>query len=405
MQNVIDINGKRYDAVSGAFLGNRPAAPVTRSARPASRGIFVDGFRRTSRDRQAQAAPITPIPTHVAHPVMAVPAPKPRPTHQPAVHVKPHAPQPAKTLMRTAVKKPVINAPSVIKATTRTDILAKVPAQVVQPKLSHNKVDSSRQRRAERIIQSPAVMKYHAAIEQPMKATPQPLASPLQPQKPAVSTVGSQIDFVQPPVRSELRVARPGSNKPLRPIHQTAAIPVQPAPLHRDIFEQALAEATSHKQTYSKPKKRRLAGFAAASFIALALVGFIGYENWPYINTRIAASQAGIQAKLPGYNPTGFSLGNLAYGPGSVTMNYASENDSARSFDISQKASEWNSKALLDNFVASSAKSYQTIERAGRTIYLYGNNTATWVDNGIWYTVDGRDNLTSTHLLDVAMSF
>lgn len=165
-----------------------------------------------------------------------------------------------------------------------------------------------------------------------------------------------------------------------------------------------MADANSHKETYSPKKRSRIGAMLSAIFAVLILAGFLGYQNLPYFNLKVAASRAGIQAKLPGYNPTGFSFGNLAYTTGNVTVNYFSDQDPNRSFNVSQKASEWNSKTLLDNFVASASTSYQTVERAGRTIYLYGNNTATWVDNGIWYTVDGRQNLSHTQLLDVALS-
>ncbi|HSH55316.1 MAG TPA: hypothetical protein VK983_00660, partial [Candidatus Limnocylindrales bacterium] len=290
-------------------------------------------------------------------------------------------------------------APSVIKAQTRTDILAKVPVQTVVPKKSHASVDHKRLRRAERIIQSPAVSKYSqtrtavmttAAHKQPATHIPaaikQPQASTLQPT----------------PVRSELRAPAAAYKAIQRPQRAPVAAPAQQ--LNSDIFEQALAEATSHKQTYAPKRRGRIAGFATAAFLTLLLVGFIGYQNKPYIEMKIASSKAGIQATMPGYNPTGFTFGNLAYSTDDVTLNYFSKSDPAQSYKIVQKASDWNSASLLDNFVMSTTKSYQTIERAGRTIYLYGDNTATWVDNGIWYTINGNQSLTSTQLLDLAGS-
>ncbi len=397
-KNVIDINGKRYDTVTGALIGN----VESNAARPAtaSRGQFVDGFRRTSRTARTATAPLKPIPAKAAHTAVAVPAPQPRKIHEPASHVKPHAPQQSKTLMRTAVKKPVIQAPSVIKAQTRTDILARVPQQTIVPKLSHTRVDNRRQRRAERIIQSPAVSKYSqpaaSLVQAPVaQAISQKHASKVQPVVPAPA-----------PVRSELRAPRPVHQKPHQTAHQRPAAQMNrnTQPLSHDIFEQALAEADSHERTYARKKRGRLAGMATAACAVLLLVGFLGYQNIELINMKVAASRAGIQARLPEYSPTGFSIGNLTYSSGSVTMDYFAESDPSRTFKISQTASEWNSSALLDNFVTTTSKSYQTIERAGRTIYLYGNNTATWVDNGIWYTVNGNENLTSTQLLDVASS-
>lgn len=410
--NVIAINGQRYDAVTGAYLGEQAAAvQASRSvARPVSRGVAIDGFRRPNRNSsQAPAQPLTPIPAKAAHKVVPVPAPKPRKAHQPGITAAAHTPQPAKTLMRSAVKKPVIKSPEVIKAQTRTDILAKVPEQVVKPKLSHTNVDHKRMRRAERVIQSPAVRKYNHT---PAQQLPAHLVTPAVQAQPAPVTTPKPAAAVQPaPVRSELRTPRPAFNNQHQVRSavrkQQPAIPVQQAPqqISSDIFEKAIAEASTHKQSHKRSKGFSRFGTAAAvTAIMLLLVGFLGYQNLPYINVRVAAYKAGIQAKMPTYSPTGFSFGSLKYTPGSVTVSYYSEKDATQSLNISQKSSDWNSKALLDNFVATTTKSYETIERAGRTIYVYGNNTATWVDNGIWYTISGNNTLSDSQILDVALS-
>lgn len=178
-----------------------------------------------------------------------------------------------------------------------------------------------------------------------------------------------------------------------------------PTEKHNNVFEQALAEAGAHHTASKRQRKTR--GYGAAATVTAAmllLVGFIGYQNLPYINVRVAAHKAGIQAKMPSYSPAGFSFGNLSYTPGNVTVSYFSQTDRDQSLLITQESTDWNSKALLENFVTSTSKSYDTIERAGRTIYLYGNNTATWVDNGIWYTIGGKHSLSDTQVLDVAMS-
>lgn len=134
----------------------------------------------------------------------------------------------------------------------------------------------------------------------------------------------------------------------------------------------------------------------------MLIVGVVAYFNVPALSMRMASTRAGFQAKLPGYSPLGFSFGNLSYGPGNVTVSYKS--DDSHKFDITQRTSDWDSQALLSNFVASANKAYQTYERAGRTIYFFGNNTATWVDNGVWYTVNGNNSLSKNQLLDLASS-
>ncbi len=394
--NVIEINGKRYDAVTGAFLGQN-ASPS--NAKPEIRGHAVDGFRRASRSNRLATSISHPIPAAASHTVKTVAAPKPRKPHTPGIHTKAHAPQPAKTLMRTIVKKPSVKSPAVIKAQTRTDLLAKVPAQTVVPKLSHTKVDTHRLRRANRIIQSSEVAKYSPAQPVPVRHKANPTATPPAAAAPVVRQSA--------PVRSDLRSARPSF---------TAASPrpQQSAPGNRPnnaaMFDQALASAKIQQQAFHTPRKtpkktsRRYAA-GAVTAVMLVMVGFISYQNLPNINMKVASHKSGVEARLPGYKPSGFSLNNLDYTQGKVTVKYNSDSDQTQSFNVYQIASDWNSKTLLDNFVSTTTKSYQTIERAGRTIYIYGNNTtATWVDSGVWITIEGNANLSQTQLLDMALS-
>lgn len=357
--NIIEINGKRYDAITGTFLGDAAASSKV-VAKPAARS--VDGFTQTSSSRTLATAPVK------------ITARKP---HTPGVHVRPHKPEPAKTLMRTAVKKPEIKAPSHIKSQTPTDIMARVPGQVVAPKLSHTSVDPRRLKKATQIIKSPVVSRY-----------------------------GSSHAIAQDFTASSLLPKQ--STTTIRTPRTAAAIPVTPVRNHTkqpDIFEQALARAKSHEQIYhEKPtaKKRRGGGLVTATLCLLLIAGLVAYFNAPVLSLRLASTRVGFSAKLPGYSPVGYSFGDLSYGDGKVTVNYTSED--AQSFNIVQRASDWDSQALLSNFVTSANKAYQTYERAGRTIYFYGENTATWVDSGVWYTVNGNSSLTKGQLLDLAGS-
>lgn len=287
--------------------------------------------------------------------------------------------------MRTAVKKPVIQSPATLKAQTRTDILARTPQQSIAPKLSYNSVDPNRLKKAARMVQNPSVSRYgdvtpvaSAPVSYAPQNTPplkQALASFMAPKHAAVPAMPVQ----------EMRV--PAARKP-------------------DIFEQAVARATSHEETFDDRNIRRKGtrfGLILSGIMSLLLlIGVVAYFNVPQLSLRLASTRAGFDAKLPSYSPVGYSFGNLSYGPGNVTVSYKAGD--ARKFDITQRASQWDSQALLTNFVASANKAYQTYERAGRTIYFFGNNTATWVDNGIWYTVNGNNSLTKNQLLDLAGS-
>lgn len=144
---------------------------------------------------------------------------------------------------------------------------------------------------------------------------------------------------------------------------------------------------------------------AAASFAALALLGgFLVYNSLPNLSMRVAASRAGFNASVPSYHPSGFSFGGpISYGPGRVVIQFdSSTNDT--NYTIAERKSTWDSQSLLDNYVETEAENYLTFEEHGLTVYLYDNNQATWVDNGVWYVIDGDAKLNSEQLLKIAAS-
>lgn len=368
--NTIDINGKRYDAVTGQYLG-----PSTLASRVHHKAVQIDGFSKRARSMDIAVRPS----------ITAKPA-APKAAHAPASHIRPHQPQRGKTLMRTAVKKPEIIAPSRLKALTRTDVLARVPEQTVPPKVSVAAVDPKRLQKASLASKSPSVSHY--ASESLLPSVGKNYFD-IQTSGDRAALVGTQIN--------------PGHGAPHRPADSVGSRHGS----KRNIFEQAIEKATSHENTYDGPKSKkrgRLAGVATFTMAILLLAGIVGYMNMPLLSLKLAASRAGVNARLPGYSPAGFTFGNLSYGPGNVTVSYTAGPGSDRKFDITQKVSDWDSQALLTNFVASANKAYQTYERAGRTIYFYGDNTATWVDGGIWYTVNGNNSLSKNQLLDMAGS-
>jgi len=145
-----------------------------------------------------------------------------------------------------------------------------------------------------------------------------------------------------------------------------------------------------------------LVSFAGVVVFALGVGGFLAYQNLPNIAMRVASTRAGLKANLPKYQPAGFSMaGPIEYEPGEVKLSYKSNSDN-RSFAVTQKNSAWNSEALLENYIAPTKQPYQTFQANGRTIYIYSDNKATWVDGGVWYTIDGKANLNSDQLLRIA---
>jgi hypothetical protein len=182
------------------------------------------------------------------------------------------------------------------------------------------------------------------------------------------------------------------------------------------MIEAALTNASSHTEEHPHKKKKRsrvlkklgisakAAGMSSAILAGVLLGGFFAIQNVPNLSMRVAAARAGFDAQMPGYQPSGFSFkGPINYTTGKVTVSFKSNSDE-REYEVTQQASNWNSDALLSNYVVAGNKQYQTYLDRGRTLYIYDGSNATWVDNGVWYTVEGNSEMTTDQLIRIAAS-
>lgn len=189
----------------------------------------------------------------------------------------------------------------------------------------------------------------------------------------------------------------------------------QKKPVHHETptiqhFEQAMQNATSHLTKYSEKKTKKLfrskkINALAGSLAVLLLVGFFGWQNAPNLKMRVASTNSGVSsAHLPSYKPAGFGMaGPIQSEPGKVTVSFKSRTDD-RNFRITQASSNWNSEALYNNELASKTNK-QSYQEQGKTVYIYDDSNATWVDGGVWYKIEGNANLTTDQLLRMVNSF
>lgn len=381
-KNTIELNGKRYDAATGELLADGPAAAPRQTART------IDGI--ISADRHAKPAAHKPVKTPAPRPAAVMDIRSRRKSGGKAAQaLSAHRPQPAATLMRTVVHRPdlkpvrssiKLSAPLKPPIPGRDGLSPPLARALAEIKLSVSRVDPERLARAKRIARSQLVSRY-GNIRQP---------GVLQ---------RSHANHVAATSTSHAAARTPISPGTGQRRRQPAA--------GQDIFTRALSQARSHEQVYQPPRAhkrhRRLSSAAAAGLTVLLLAGFIAYQNVPNITMRLASSRAGFHASLPAYQPSGFSVGHFAYSPGMVAVNYHSNSDN-RQFSVTQKVSAWDSQALLNAVVATRDRPYQSYEQAGRTVYIYGNGTATWVSGGIWYTVTANGSLSTRQLLHLASS-
>lgn len=339
-QNFIEINGKKYDTVTGKL--------ITDAAHHTSAHVkVVDGFTR--RPNAPRTSP------HSAKKTL----------------------QKASTLNRTAVKKPA-TASKVTSAQHAKTVVHK-------PTLSAPQI---RVENAKTIQRSPSINKFGK-------------------ESPATSFVSKVTQQAPPaPVRHSAAPKAPAAHTHPSQQSKTEAM-----------LDKALAQASAHTETFqnSTYKRRnrlarklgispRAATISAAVLSGVLIGGFFAIQHVPNLAMRIAATRAGFSAAMPGYQPSGFAFsGPISYTDGQVVVSFTSNTDNRR-YNVIQKDSNWNSDALLDNYVIAENKQYQTYQDRGRTLYIYDGSNATWVDNGIWYRIEGESDLTTDQIIRIAAS-
>ncbi len=350
------LNGKLYDAKTGSLFSgshSKPSRPKKHFKKP---GKALDGF--TLHPRQHTAV------------LQTKKAPKPISAKREArlvKHAAAHHPERAKTLMRSVVKKP-----------------AKSPT---------TEQHSERHARAESVSKSRLISRFgsHSSIDSVVVKRTAPIVVKTPP-KPAAKSGNHH---------TPITASRPSASAASKP---------------NDIFAEALGRATSHQKPASTKTKRlhkiakkfrvsnRYVSITLSVFIVLAIGGFILLQYGPSLQMRLAAARSGVHASLPDYRPSGYAFGGVSYSTGQVAVTFRSHSDQ-RAFEIKQSTSSWNSSTLKDTFIVASGQPYQTHEQNGKTVYLYGDANATWVDGGVWYQIQSNNSLSSEQLLNIANSF
>ncbi len=328
-QNIIEINGRQYDADSGQPI-------IRRGANNAAR--VIDGFRAPSKNKGTKPAAANPI--------------------QPAAKV--HAStQKSQTLHRAAARQ-----------SAKADETPKPAAPILKP--DHERLDRAKQHQRSSLISkfgAAATASQTQTVTAPVMAAPAPV---VQVATPTVSATRPQAAVKTEPVKHKAtkRTKKRGSWLP--------------------------------KPSLKRPKTAAIAA-TVASIVVLG--AYFTYLNIPNMALRVAASRAGLDANIPSYHPTGFAFsGPVSYAKGQLTLGFDSNSDD-HSYTITERSSNWDSQSLLDNYVAQAHDQYLTFQERGLTIYVYDNNHASWVDGGVWYTIEGNALLNTEQVLKIAASF
>ena len=309
--------------------------------------------------------------------------------------------QKSHTLQRKYIKKQprTIDSVAPVRAATPAGIKEKSAARSSQRLAAERSTPpqiirrSKRTRRVQDIRRSSNIAHFAKATT----ATKPPVKRPTTPETPDIAPTANQLEQTARQRQAIIKQQQTRSVFPSQVIKQ-----------------QAIQEATDKMLTRQqrkevKPAKntslwRRLVSVGSTAIAVLLLGAYFTYINMPALSTRIAASQAGINASYPNYQPSGYSLnGPVAYQQGSVIMKFAA-NGSNENFTLAQTRSEWDSSAVLENYIKPKSRDkYTTTAANGLTIYSYGTHAA-WVNAGILYTVDGNAELAPEQIQKIAAS-
>lgn len=176
--------------------------------------------------------------------------------------------------------------------------------------------------------------------------------------------------------------------------------------LLKQAVEKTPAHEAKHHITDNIHVSRR-ARFTSVTLTSLALLllgGYLTYTNIPNLSIRIAAANAGINASLPQYQPAGYRIhGPISYQEGEVNVSYK-QSGSNLGYKISQRPTDWDPIAALDNYVESDSKdNYQTHSVQGLTVYTY-DKKAVWVNGGILHVLDGNAPLSNQQVERIVAS-
>lgn len=325
----ITINGRAYDAVTGLPISERVYDQVSRVA---------NTHKTTAPAKKVEVAKEKEV---------VQPKKKPTPTVErasasaaAAVH---NQTQRSQTLLRRAAKKPV--------------------AKAKRPTTGRH-MDMARSTKITKFAPHPVTTN---TPEAPKVAAPAP-----KPDKAA------QVHPVAAKAVARTAVKKPVAAKPAtaKEVKDAAIVTALAAPKAKPV---------------KKPKKNnkalRRVVIISSAIIVLCLALYGVYHFVPSVSVGLASAQAGVKAKYPEYVPDGYSLNHpVTYKDGEVSLKFKS-NSNENSYTISQTRSTWDSSAVLDNVVRSTAgENYITTKERGLTVYSYNNNAA-WVNGGVLFVI------------------
>ena len=361
--SIIEINGNQYDAKSGDVIGS--VKRFARQVKDQSSSRVIDGFVRK------------PAVAIAAAPKILVRArskkPDARAIHRSAEH--------SRTLMRNIVNKPSYRRPSSISTP-------------IQAALSQDVKDDNHGSSATTIVKNAKVRRFGDLSS---------ASHSLNQETPGLTSLQTRSS-------NHATASSPSSSANVGVLPGLVASASQQR-LER-MLDEALMRADAHKNRLAASSKnpinwlrRHWITFILATAAILVLAGLFIWQSVPAVSMKVASYRAGLSTTLPTYMPDSFKVTSpIDYSGGAVSIHYADKVNPSQVYTLSERKSNWDSASLAANALGPNVKSGIS-QIGGTTVYVYGaDNNATWVNNGIWYTVDNHANLSSDQLLQIAQN-
>jgi hypothetical protein len=293
--------------------------------------------------------------------------------HAKAVAVHAHKPKSSSTLVRKSVKRP---GPSLKRQVRVVDGIKHKPTV--------NKASLV-----------PSITKVRAGKTHPNEVNKSPFIKHFSDVTARTPLPVKPGKVIQPTVRADAQPYKPKT----RPVAMTKPRTTS------DVLELALNQAVSHdqKQIPIRKHSRMITVWLVAVIVLTGLLIFAS-QRTTNVTVQAAANKAGFTAALPKDLPSGYSLYKVSHANGVVSAVFQDNSETGLKYSLVQHNSLWNSAALKTNYVNSIDPDAITIKAGNQTVYLYGKEDATWVNNGIWYVVNSNGSLSNQELLNLASS-
>lgn len=352
--SVVELNGHRYDAVSGQIIGAAKGAAVRLKTASGS----IDGFVRSK--------------------TVSLP---PRKVSRTTGHTTYRQAQRSKTLMRTTVEKP--------SREIHEDSTKKIESR------SQHRVDSKRYFRAKTVPKNDKIIKFN---EQHSKKD--------QSANHKTTLSGEVLPLPLSKLSEKDHHSNQVTDKPL----PSLVTSVSHQKLER-LLDHALANADSHKKI-KHVKRSRIARLfhsrkhlAVFAVLLVAILGIFAWQRVPQLSVRLAGAKSHVKASTPTYVPPGFAMAGHAISvQDKVMLSFKSKDNPSKTFTLSQRSSNMDSTAMASTLLPAKSQ-VQTSQVNGTTVYIYDNdNDAMWVNHGVHYQLHDKANLDSNEVLKIAQS-